>query len=80
MSIEPETVAGGELGDRAEVDLQLVTGDDLADRTLVPLGFRAHGGRRARIDAATRAAVDFHVWRALAPLGGDDAAELAAVA
>ena len=38
----------------------------------------ARGGRRERIDAAARAAVDFHVWRALAPLGDVDAAELAA--
>jgi len=36
------------------------------------------GRRRERVDAAARAAVDFHVWRALAPLGDIDAAELAA--
>lgn len=29
-------------------------------------------------DAAARAAVDFHLWRALAPLGDAEAAELAA--
>ena len=40
--------------------------------------FRARGRRRARIEAAVRAAVDFHVWRALTPLGDDDASELAA--
>ena len=31
-----------------------------------------------RVDAAARAAVDFHIWRALAPLGDAEAAELAA--
>lgn len=36
------------------------------------------GRRRERVDAAARAAVDFHFWRALAPLGDVDAAELAA--
>jgi AcrR family transcriptional regulator len=36
------------------------------------------GRRRARVDASLRAAVDFHVWRALAPLGDAEAAELAA--
>jgi hypothetical protein len=30
------------------------------------------------VDAAARAAVDFHVWRALAPLGDSEAAELSA--
>jgi AcrR family transcriptional regulator len=40
--------------------------------------FRARGSRRKRIDAAVRAAVDFHVWRALADLGDEEAAELAA--
>lgn len=39
---------------------------------------RVRGRRRARVDAAARAAVDFHLWRALAPLGDADAAELAA--
>jgi hypothetical protein len=38
----------------------------------------ARGRRRERVDAAARAAVDFHTWRALAPLGDADAAELAA--
>jgi AcrR family transcriptional regulator len=35
-------------------------------------------GARERVDAALRAAVDFHFWRALAPLGDAEAAELAA--
>ena len=34
--------------------------------------------RRDRVDAALRAALDFHFWRALAPLGDEEAAELAA--
>jgi len=40
--------------------------------------FRARGRRRDRVEAAVRAAIDFHVWRALAPLGDREAAELAA--
>jgi AcrR family transcriptional regulator len=36
------------------------------------------GRRRTRVDAAVRAAADFHMWRALAPLGDADAADLAA--
>jgi hypothetical protein len=40
--------------------------------------FDARGRRRERVDAAARAAADFHTWRALAPLGDADAAELAA--
>jgi AcrR family transcriptional regulator len=39
---------------------------------------RVRGRRRERVDAAARAAVDFHLWRALAPLGDAAAAELAA--
>lgn len=39
---------------------------------------RVRGRRRERVDAAARAAVDFHVWRALATLGDSDAAALAA--
>lgn len=39
---------------------------------------RVQGRRRERVDAAVRAAVDFHFWRALAVLGDADAAELAA--
>ena len=38
----------------------------------------ARGRRRQRVDAAARAAVDLHTWRALAPLGDTEAAELAA--
>ena len=41
-----------------------------------PLG--ARGRRRQRVDAAARAAIDLHTWRALAPLGDTEAAELAA--
>jgi AcrR family transcriptional regulator len=41
-----------------------------------PLG--ARGRRRQRVDAAARAAIDLHTWRALAPLGDAEAAELAA--
>jgi AcrR family transcriptional regulator len=41
-----------------------------------PFGVR--GRRRERVDAAARAVVDFHLWRALAPLGDHDAADLAA--
>jgi AcrR family transcriptional regulator len=35
-------------------------------------------GAGERVNAALRAALDFHFWRALAPLGDDEAAELAA--
>jgi hypothetical protein len=38
----------------------------------------AHGLRQERVDAATRGAIDVHLRRALAPLGDDVAAELAA--
>ena len=38
----------------------------------------AGGRRRDRLDAAARAAADFYLWRALAPLGDAEAAELAA--
>jgi AcrR family transcriptional regulator len=41
-----------------------------------PLG--ARGRRRERVDAAARAAIDLHTWRALALLGDTEAAELAA--
>lgn len=48
-----------------------------ARRVLVePFGVR--GRRRERVEAAACAAVDFHTWRALSPLGDADAAELAA--
>lgn len=40
--------------------------------------FRGRGRRRDRIEAAVGAAVDFHVWRALAPLGDREASDLAA--
>src|SRR5919199_5593717 len=35
-------------------------------------------GAGERVDAALRAALDFHFWRALSPLGDGEAAELAA--
>jgi AcrR family transcriptional regulator len=47
-------------------------------RAILADAFPARGRRRERIEAAVRAAVDFHVWRALAPLGDDEAADLAA--
>jgi AcrR family transcriptional regulator len=40
--------------------------------------FAARGRRRDRLIAALSAATDFHFWRALAPLGDDEAAGLAA--
>jgi AcrR family transcriptional regulator len=49
-----------------------------AARRVLAEPFRARGRRRARVEAAARAAVDFHVWRALATLGDRAAAELAA--
>ena len=39
--------------------------------------FAARGRRSKRIEAALRAATDFHLWQALAPLGDAEAAELA---
>jgi AcrR family transcriptional regulator len=50
---------------------------DRVRRTLTA-PFHARGRRRARVDAAARAATDFHLWRTLAPLGDAEAAELAA--
>jgi AcrR family transcriptional regulator len=47
-------------------------------RRVLTQPFRARGRRRDRIDAAVGAAVDFHLWRALAPLGETEAADLAA--
>jgi hypothetical protein len=47
-------------------------------RTTLAEPFRLRGRRRDRVEAAVRAAVDFHLWRALAPLGDHEAAELAA--
>jgi AcrR family transcriptional regulator len=38
---------------------------------------RGHG-RGGRVEAAIRLVTDFHAWRALAPLGDEEAAELAA--
>jgi AcrR family transcriptional regulator len=50
---------------------------DQARRVLIePLG--ARGRHHPRVDAATRAAIDVHTWRALAPLGDAEAADLAA--
>jgi AcrR family transcriptional regulator len=50
---------------------------DQARQVLIePIAVRGH--RRERVDAAARAAVDFHLWRSLAPLGDPEAAELAA--
>lgn len=40
--------------------------------------FRVRGRRRARVEAAVRAATDFHTWRSLATLGDAEAADLAA--
>jgi hypothetical protein len=40
--------------------------------------FHARGQHFERVDAAARAAIDLHTWRALAPLGDAEAAELAA--
>jgi AcrR family transcriptional regulator len=40
--------------------------------------FRRCGRRADRVDAAARAATDFHLWRALQSLGDADAARLAA--
>jgi AcrR family transcriptional regulator len=39
--------------------------------------YRVRGRRRKRLDAALRAVLDFHFWRALAPLGDGEAARLA---
>lgn len=47
-------------------------------RAVLAAPLPARGRRRERIDAAIAAAVDFHLWRALAPLGDAEAAELAA--
>jgi AcrR family transcriptional regulator len=49
-----------------------------AVREILAKPFAARGRRRERVDAALRAATDFHTWRALAPLGDDEVAELAA--
>ncbi len=47
-------------------------------RGIITAPIRGRGRRRARVDAAARAAVDVHLWRALSPLGDADAADLAA--
>lgn len=47
-------------------------------RRILTEPIRVRGRRRERVDAAARAAVDFHLWRQLAALGDADAAELAA--
>jgi AcrR family transcriptional regulator len=39
---------------------------------------RVRGRRRKRVDTAARAAVDFHVWRALRAIGDTEAAQLTA--
>jgi AcrR family transcriptional regulator len=61
---------------RAIVDGGLLRYLDEARRVLADqIGAR---GRREQVDAAVRGATDFHFWRALAPIGDADAAELAA--
>jgi AcrR family transcriptional regulator len=50
---------------------------DLARQVLTE-PFEARGRRHQRVDAAARAAIDLHTWRALAQLGDTEAAELAA--
>jgi AcrR family transcriptional regulator len=47
-------------------------------REVLAKPFGARGRRRERIHASLRAALDFHFWRALAPLGDAEAARLAA--
>ena len=47
-------------------------------RAILTDPFRRRGRRRDRVDAAARAATDFHFWRALQSLGDADAARLAA--
>jgi AcrR family transcriptional regulator len=47
-------------------------------RAILAEPLAARGRRRERVDAALRAALDFHMWQALAPLGDTEAAELAA--
>jgi hypothetical protein len=63
-------VSLGERRDRGEVDLELIA----SVRTTLAKG----QGRSRRVEAAIRLATDFHAWRALAPLGDEAAAELAA--
>jgi AcrR family transcriptional regulator len=47
-------------------------------RRILAEPFRARGRRRRNVVAAVGAVVDVHFWRALAPLGDSDAADLAA--
>jgi AcrR family transcriptional regulator len=47
-------------------------------RRILAEPFGARGHRRRDVVAAVDAVVDFHFWRALAPLGDPDAADLAA--
>ena len=47
-------------------------------RTSLAGAFRVRGRRRRRLEVALRAATDFHLWQALAPLGDPEAADLAA--
>lgn len=47
-------------------------------RALLVQPYRARGRRRRRLEAAVDAATGFHLWQALAPLGDDEAAQLAA--
>jgi AcrR family transcriptional regulator len=49
-----------------------------AVRALLVQPYRARGTRRRRLEAAVDAATGFHLWQALAPLGDDEAARLAA--
>jgi AcrR family transcriptional regulator len=81
---ETEPMTGNVLRDaqvlpalRAILDGGLLRYLDQARQVLVePLD--ARGRRRGRVDAAARAAIDLHTWRALAPLGDAEAADLAA--
>jgi AcrR family transcriptional regulator len=62
---------------RAILEGGLLRNLDQARRVLTePIDVR--GRRRQRVDAAARAAIDLHTWRALAPLGDAEAADLAA--
>jgi AcrR family transcriptional regulator len=47
-------------------------------RHVLAVSVRGRGKRRARVEAAVRAATDFHTWRALSSLPDGDAAELGA--
>lgn len=49
-----------------------------AVRALLASPFQARGRRRIRLVASLRAVTDFHLWQALAPLGDEEAAGLAA--